>query len=39
MNYLNQQVKIFCEKSKSKGNGHFVRSERLNFFLKKKKFK
>ena len=39
MSYLNQQVKIFCEKSKSKGNGHFVRSERLNFFLKKKNFK
>ena len=38
MNSLKKQVKIFCEKSKSKGNGHYVRSKRLNNFLKKNAF-
>lgn len=39
MNSLKKQIKIFCEKSKSKGNGHYVRSKRLNNFLKKNKLK
>ena len=39
MNSLKKQVKIFCEKSKSKGNGHYVRSKRLNNFLKKNRIK
>ncbi len=34
-----KEIKIFCEKSKSKGNGHFIRSKRLYNFLKKKGFK
>ena len=33
-----KEIKIFCEKSKSKGNGHFIRSERLYYLLKKKGF-
>ena len=39
MNSLKKKVKIFCEKSKLKGNGHYVRSKRLFNFLKKNKFK
>ena len=39
MNCLKKEIKIFCEKSKLKGNGHYVRSRRLNNFLKRKKFK
>ena len=33
------EIKIFCEKSKPKGNGHFIRSKRLYNFLKLKKFR
>ena len=33
------EIKIFCEKSKAKGNGHFVRSKRLYNYLKSKKFR
>lgn len=32
-------VKIFCEKSKKKGNGHLFRSKRLYNYLKSKKIK
>tara|TARA_B100000795_G_scaffold65500_1_gene44550 strand:- start:11700 stop:12602 length:903 start_codon:yes stop_codon:yes gene_type:complete len=39
MNSLKKEVKIFCEKSKLKGNGHYVRSQRLNSFLKVNKCK
>ena len=39
MNSLKKEVKIFCEKSKLKGNGHYVRSQRLNNFLKVNKYK
>ena len=39
MNSLKKEVKIFCEKSKLKGNGHYVRSQRLNSFLKVNKYK
>ena len=39
MHVQKKEIKIFCEKSKLKGNGHYIRSVRLNNFLKTKKFK
>ena len=39
MNSLKKEAKIFCEKSKLTGNGHYVRSQRLNSFLKVNKYK
>tara|TARA_B100000767_G_scaffold267773_1_gene286974 strand:+ start:86 stop:994 length:909 start_codon:yes stop_codon:yes gene_type:complete len=36
--FKNTKIKIFCEKSKSIGNGHFIRSKRLYDYLKSKNF-